>query len=522
MSKHLSVYNDKWLELTGKPARLAADAFPDAKPFEKSLFIPWTLDNSRRLTAMDLPSVSPIARDYDFPCYQFVDMPHQVRIADFICRNRRCYVFAGTGTGKSLSAAWAFDYLMGLGDVSRVLIICPLSIVNETWGDTLSRHFPHLSYSVLYGSAAKRRKLAANNHRIHIINFDGVESILAELQANKYDFVLIDESTAVKNNSTARWKSINAVVPDFAKLVLMTGTPIPQGPMDAYGQAKLMANRPLPKTSARWRDEVLMQVAPYIWKPRSEAMTKVKQVLSPAIYVDKRDVLHDLPPVTYTYRRVEMTASQKKLFEQIRKEQMAEVQGTRITAVNAAVKMSKLLQVAGGAVYDDDGNVVACDVAPRTKEMLDLIDQSLSKTIVFAPFRHVLDQIGAALKKHKIKFRVIHGGVGLSEREEIFSSFQKDDDFSVILAIPSAMSHGVTATAASTIVWFMPVSRNEVYSQACARIDRKGQRLPMTICHLTAHAIERQLYEAQQETLGYEKQVLSLYTRLLKEGLKDD
>ncbi len=518
----LSVHDDRWLELKGRAARQATGSFPDGRSFESSLFVPWTMDNARRLTALKLPSVSTIARDYDFPGNNLRDMPHQVRIADFICRHRRAYIFAEAGTGKTLAAAWAFDYLLQIQDISRVLIICPLSIVRETWGDTLRTHLPHLSWSILYGSAPKRRKLVANNHLVHIINFDGVATIRDELIDNQYDFILIDESTAVKNPSTDRWKNINAVVPPMAHLVQQTGTPIPQGPMDAYGQAKLMGNVILPKTSARFRDEVLVQVAPYIWKPRKEAAQKVKDCLSPALYIARRDVLHDLPPITYTFRQVEMTRTQKALFEKVRKEQLAEVEGSKITAVNAAVKMSKLLQIAGGAVYDDEGNVVACDVRPRVNEMLSLIEQSNSKTIVYAPFRHVLEQISQALRKHHITHSVIHGDVPLSEREAIFKSFQRTDEEQVILAVPSTMSHGVTATAASSIVWFMPTARNETYVQACARIERKGQQLPMTVSHLTAHPIERQLYESQRDTLHYEKTVLSLYRKLLKGGLKDE
>lgn len=506
---------DDWMVLKGGNARRAAGAFPDSVQGKKSLFIPWTLENARRLAAMKLPSVSTIVRDYDFPGHNIAEMPHQVRMADFVCKHRRCYVFGETGVGKTLAVAWAMDHLIEIGDVKRVLIVCPLSIVNETWGDTLRTHFPHLSYSVLWGTPDKRRKLATNNNRIHIINFDGVGTVLEELKRNKYDMVLIDESTALKVATTRRWKWINSVIPATAALVMMTGTPIPQGPMDAYGQAKLMGNMPLPRTTARFRDEVMKQVAPYIWRPREDAADKIKALMSPAIYVAKREVLKDLPPITYTYRHVEMSASQKKLFEQMRKHQLAEVQGTTITAVNAAVKLSKLLQTLGGATYDDDGNIVTCNATPRINEMLDLIDQSLSKTIVFAPFRHVLEQIGAALRKHGVKFRVIHGDVPPKEREEIFRAFQKTDEFEVILAIPSTMSHGVTATAASTIIWFMPTPRNETYSQACARIERKGQQLPMTICHLVSHPIERQLYEAQQETLGYEKKVLALYKQLL-------
>ena len=510
-----------WMDLSGKGVNRLVEAFPESEIDGRSLLVPWTLANSRRLTALRAPSVSPIVRDYEFPG-RFQPMPHQIQIADFIARNRRCYVFAEQGTGKTLASLWAIDYLMQVRDIERVLVICPLSIVRESWGDSLSKHFPHLSWSVLHGTPKKRKALATNNHDIHIINFDGVGTVRDELAANKYDLVLIDESTAVKTASTLRWKNINAIISPTAHLIQQTGTPIPQGPLDAYGQAKLTGNVPLPKTFARYRDEVMKNVAAYRWVPRDDAAEKVRAWLSPALYIAKRDVLKDLPPITYTFRNVEMSAAQKRLFEEMRKHQLAEAAGETITAVNAAVKLSKLLQVASGAAYSDDGNVVACDAGPRIHEMLDVVEQSLSKTVVYAPYRHVLEQISKALTSHHIPHSVIHGGVPLKEREAIFRSFQDTENERVLLAIPGAMAHGVTATAASSMVWFGPVSRNETYVQACARIERQGQTLPMSVVHLVSHPIERQLYEAQRNTLGYEKAVLALYQKVLKGGLKDE
>ena len=519
----LEVVGEKWLGLNrGQDIERARGAFPKSRELEGSLFIPWTLDNSIRLSSMDLPSISPIVRDYDFPAYGIEPMPHQVKMADFIVRNRRGYVFGETGTGKTLSAAWAADYLLQVKAIKRVLVLCPLSIVNESWGDTFRTHFPMRSFVVLRGTPDKRRRLVAGNQSIHIANFDGSKTLGKELAANKYDLVIIDESTAVKTATTAMWKAVNSVIPSTARLILMTGTPIPQGPMDAYGQVKLMGNKKIPHTTARFREEVMVKVTDFKWVPRRGSTERVKELLTPAVYVAKRDVLHDLPDVTYTFRQVEMTKTQKKLFEEIRKMQRAEVEGTQITAVNAAVKLGKLLQVCGGAVFNDDGDVIACDAKNRINEMLEVVDQSLSKSIVFAPYRHVLEQIVEALAKHGKKVAVIHGDVNPTERERIFKSFQTTDEYDTLVAIPNAMAHGVTATAASTMVWFMPTSRNEIYKQACARIDRKGQRLPMTICHLTAHPIEKELYKAQQETLDYEAKVLALYRRVLKGGLSDE
>lgn len=483
--------------------------------------VPWTLKIARYLSSLEVPVISRIAVDYDWPSYRLVvpaPMRHQVQMSDFLVRHRRAFLFGGIGTGKTLSTLWAFDYLRTVTPNYRMLVICPLSIVNESWGDSIKTHFRHLSYSVLVGTAKKRAMLARKSTSIHIINFDGVAVIEDILRSNAYDVVVVDEGTALKNATTRRWKAANRVIHSDAGIWLLTGTPTPQGPMDAYGQAKLLGSRALPKTTMQWKMQTMVQVTSFKWVPRKESPELVKRVLSPALMIDKRKVMADLPPVTNVFRQVAMTAQQKRaLSELFLRDQVVE-QGARITAANAAVRLIKALQVAAGCVYDDDGEVVQFDNTPRINELIDFIEQSASKTVVYVPYRHVLAAVLKALEKRGFKVAVVHGGVGRAERERIFKSFQTTDEYGVLLAIPNAMAHGVTATAASTCVWFLPQSRNEIYTQASGRVDRKGQKLPVTIAHIYGHAVEKQLYEAQQSGVDYERKVLALYQKLSEQS----
>lgn len=525
----VSVYDDRHLLIRGPAAvQDVADYLPGAEcDGLGSLIVPWDLPTARRMAALDLPAVTPMVRDYDWPGYRIEPMAHQLRIANFLAARRRAFCFAGVGVGKTLSTAWPADWLMEIGRVRRVLVTCPLSIVNETWGDTLRRHFPHVGYSVLVGARKKRISLAQNRHAWHIINFDGVVSILDELLENEYDLIIDDESTAHKNPSTDRWKAMNKLVnPKTGRKPMfwaLTGTPTPQGPMDAFGQAKLMnVCKDLPRTLALYRDEVMMQVAPMIWKPRKGSEKRVRHYLSPAIYVDKREALKDhpelLPPI---YRQVEMTANQMQHFERMRIDMLTEVRDaetgevTTVTAANAAVRLCKLLQIASGVVYDDSGDVVEFDNKPRINELKQLIDQSASKTLVFCPFLHVVDRVAKELRKAGYRIGVISGDVSRQERERVLREFQNEDTMDVLVAIPNSIAHGVDAYAASTTVWFLPQPRNEIYQQANGRIDRKGQKLAMTIAHLYSHPVEKQLYEAQQDAHAYERTVLSLFKSVL-------
>lgn len=485
----------------------------------KGALVPWDLATSRRLSALGISTISPMTRDYDFPSYKRkVPNPrnHQVKIADFLVRHRKGFCFGDIGVGKTLSALWAADYLMMAKDIKRVLVVCPLSIVNESWGDSIKAHFPRRSYTVLHANTpAKRLPLAKTKTDFHIVNFDGVHSIKDQLKENDYDLVIVDESTAYKNPSTARWKSLRYVLGEDAGLWLMSGTPVPQGPMDAFGQAKLVGSRGVPKTQMQFKIATMRQVTQYKWVPRKESGEIVRKALSPAIHVDKRAVLKDLPAVTALYRQVDMTSGQKKAFELMRRDMQLTDAGTTITAVNAAVKLLKLMQIAAGVVYDDEGDIVEFDNKPRINEMLSLIEQSASKTVVYVPFRHVLTVVQEALEKAGHKVAVIYGDVPKKQREEIFKSFQSDDKYDVLLAIPNAMAHGITATAASTVIWFMPQMRHEIYTQASGRVDRIGQKLPVTIAHIYGHPVEKELYQNQQEAVGYERKLLALYNKLI-------
>ena len=511
-------YSPDYLRLRVPDPEDAALRIKGAYLDDDSVLIPWDLPTVRRLSALRLPVVSKIAYEYDWPSYKPAipaPMRHQIKAADFLVRHPRSFFFGDVGVGKTISALWAADYLFQLGEIRRALVVCPLSIINESWGNSIARHFRHLSYTPLVGTAKKRQVAVQNPTNIHIVNFDGVSVLRDELAANHYDLVVVDESTAVKSASTIRWKALREVVRPEAMLWMLTGSPTPQGPMDAFGQAKLVNPNMPYRTQMMFKMATMQQVTDFKWVPRKESSQIVREVLSPALHINKREVLPDLPPVTNIFRQVEVTPQQKRAFEKMRQVMQAEENGSKITAANAAVQLCKAIQILGGVCYDDEGEAVSFDNRPRVNEMLALLEQSQSKTMVYVPFLHVLESVADALTEAGVQHRIVYGGVPLKERETIFKEFQTTDKFDCILAIPNAMAHGVTATAASTVVWFMPQSRHEIYTQASGRVDRIGQKLPVTLAHLYGHAVEKKMYEAQQNAADYEREVLSLYKSLM-------
>jgi SNF2 family DNA or RNA helicase len=251
----------------------------------------------------------------------------------------------------------------------------------------------------------------------------------------------------------------------------------------------------------------------YEWNIRPGAWDIVHKLMQPAIRVDKKDVLKDLPPVTYSYRYIPMSPQQKAFYTELEKQQTFTLgSGAAVTAVHAAALFTKLAQIASGCVYTEDGTPLLFDVKARITETLEIISQTDEAVLVFVPYRHTLDMLEPHLKP--LGFKVIHGDI--KDRGDIITELQ-EGKIKGILAIPSTMSHGITATAANTTIWFAPINKAEVYQQANARMDRPGQKNAMTVVHLFGSVAERKIYKSLQEQVEGQDTMLGLFSNIFKE-----
>jgi SNF2 family DNA or RNA helicase len=180
---------------------------------------------------------------------------------------------------------------------------------------------------------------------------------------------------------------------------------------------------------------------------------------------------------------------------------VAEVQeeGATITAVNEAVKLQKLVQIACGVAYDDDGRNVELDCSPRVSVVKEIIEEAGQKVIIFVPLTGTLYMLERELRK-QWSVAVVNGAVSSSERNEIFKNFQNERDPHVLIAHPATMAHGLTLTAASTVVWYGPVSSNEQYVQANGRVERIGKRHVSNVIHIEATDLEAKIYDRLKGT----------------------
>lgn len=479
-----------------------------------NVLVNWTLENSRVLANLGIrKSVAPIVNEYEWPGVH-KPFAHQKYTAAFLAANNRGFCFSSQGTGKTMSVIWAADYLMSKGDIKRALIIAPLSILHSAWMDDIFKTAMHRSAAVAHGSRQKRIDVINGPYEFVIINYDGVDIVKKEM-AGKFDLIVCDEANYLKTPSTKRWKAVNSLITGNTKVWMLTGTPAAQSPVDAFGLAKMTVPQRVPKYAGAWRDRVMMRISQFKWVPNRNATKLVNAALQPAIRFTKEQCL-DLPPMTYQTREVPLSKQQVKYYNTMKKQMLIEAAGEQITAVHAAAGLNKLLQLSVGCVYSDDGQVVEFDAKNRLDEVVEVVSESSNKVIVFVPFRHAIEKVTERLRKEGYSAEIINGSVSVKNRTRIFKEFQESDDPRVLVIQPQAAAHGVTLTAADTIVWFGPVASVETWLQANERINRPSQKNKMTVIKIYGSPVEKRLYDALESKETDQKVLTSLYETELK------
>ncbi len=494
--------------------------------------IPATLMNCRALCSMNLPVPSPMQSGYDWPIKPgWTPLPHQKMTASHMVLHPRSFVFNEMGTMKTLSALWAADFVMreseARGEQCRCIIVAPLSILRVVWNAAIFQHFVGRRRTcVLHGSAEKRRALLARDADFYIINPDGLAiglpsqrgasltGLAADLAArDDIKVVIVDEAGGYRIVGTRRHKAARTLLGSRPYLWLLTGTPTPNGPFDAYGLARLVG---IPiETQRVFKQRVMVQLDQNGWKwaPRAGASAIIHKLLQPAIRFSG-DLLN-LPPCTPEQREVPFSKEQAAAYKALKQFAIAEMKsGHLVHAVNQAVLRMKLIQVAAGAVYgpvQPDGSKPSFDLMPnpRIEEVKAIIDETERKIIIFAPLTNVLHMIKRRLHLFEgdEEIAIINGEVPPNKRGDILRRFgDKESSLRVLLLDPATVSHGVNdLVTASVAIWYCPTDKSEHYQQGNHRIHRPGQTGPTKIVQLVSSSIEREIYsrlERQEDMQG--------------------
>lgn len=496
------------------PGRITT-VIPKSKDMgDGKVLVHWNLEEAQVLKNLQIKDVpSPILGKYNWPG-RYKPFEHQKDTASFLTLHRRAFCLNEQGTGKTGSAIWAADYLMKIGKIKRVLIVCPLSIMDSAWRGDLFNFAMHRTADIAYGAKDKRVKIINGGAEFVIINYDGLNIVEEEIKKGGFDLIIVDEANAYKNAQTTRWKTLNRILTPDTWLWMMTGTPAAQSPVDAYGLAKLVNPKNVPTFFTAFKDMVMTKVTTFKWVVRPNADKVVFEALQPAIRYTKEECL-DLPEMTYVVRDVELTPQQKKYYEALRKQLVVQTTGEQITAVNAAVGLNKLLQISCGAVYADSGETLHFDISNRYKVLREVVDETRQKVLIFVPFKHTIELLREKLTTDGFVTDVISGEVSAGKRADIFRRFQTQPDPRILIIQPQAAAHGVTLTAADTIVWWGPTSSLETYAQANARAHRAGQRHPVTVVKLQGSNAEKHVYRMLDNRITENGKLIDLYKTLL-------
>tara|TARA_R100000654_G_scaffold46157_2_gene72292 strand:+ start:655 stop:2190 length:1536 start_codon:yes stop_codon:yes gene_type:complete len=510
----MQIIRDKAVLLNLRNPKRVTTVIPNSKELSMNeVVVKWGMFEALKLKSLNINVPSPISKRYKW-AGQYKPYEHQKKTAEFLTMNKRAFCFNEQGTGKTASAIWAADYLITQKQIRRVLVVCPLSIMDSAWRADLFSFAMHRSVDVAYGSRKKRADIINSGAEFVIINYDGVDIVKEDIINGGFDCIIVDEATHYKNAQTKRWKTLKKLISDDTWLWMMTGTPAAQSPLDAYGLAKLINPLNVPKFFGSFRDMVMWKVTQFKWMPKENASQIVHEVLQPAIRFTKEECL-DLPDMVYVKRKVEMTKQQVKYYEELRKKMVMQVEDESITAVNAAIVLNKLLQISSGAVYTDDSETLEFDISNRYNVLKEAIDESSQKVLVFVPFRHTIDLLVNRLTADQVTCGIIRGDVSAAKRTELFDKFQTTPNPQVLIIQPQAAAHGVTLTAANTVVWWGPTSSLETYAQANARVHRSGQKHKCTVIQLYGSAAEQRIYRLLDSRIDVHTKIIDLYKELL-------
>lgn len=456
---------------------------------------------------------------------------HQKTTSLFLMKNKRAFVLNEMGTGKTLSALWTCDILLCAEKIRKVLIIGPLSTMKSVWGKEILMNMPHRKFSIAHSPRGQVERVRQMRLPVEfvIMNHDGIKAMEEEIIAQQFDVIIIDELTAFKANSE-RTKCMRRIAdaqygPTHTKIKKrnmkrkrdgavwgMTGEITPNAPTEAFYQCKVVnpESEFLPDYYGQFEDATMEQINEQLFIPKPIAPQIVGMVVKPAIRFRRDDCL-DLPETTYQTFDVDLTPEQDEIYKKMRADMMYEMGQNLITAANSAVQLNKLLQISAGAVKTSDGTILEIGCKPRIDALMDILEGTPNrKLVVFATFRASIEMLRRELEKRGVKVSCIHGDVKQDLRAAHIERFQTGD-LEVLILQPQSSAHGITLTAASTIVWFSLIPSNELHQQGNARIIRAGQVHKTFIYYFLSTKAEKHIYKIIQRKGNVSAETLELF-----------
>jgi len=366
-------------------------------------------------------------------------------------------------------------------EVKKVLVIAPLRVAENVWDAEIEKwdHLKQLTTSKVLGPEKKRMKALDTEADIHIINRENVEWLVKLYEKNwPFDTVVIDELSSFKSNRAKRFRALRKIRPFIKRLIGLTGTPAPNGLIDLWPQLYLLdGGERLGKTITGYRERYFTpdkrsRDVIFTYKPRPEAEETIHEKISDICISMKAEDYLDLPGRINNTISVYMPEKAKQKYDQLERDSLLPLLESDVEAGSAGVLTNKLLQMAGGAVYDEYGEVEEIHKA-KLKALEEVVEAAAGKPVlVFYNYKHELKRI-----QKKFKARILDTNKDIADWNK--------GEVPVMLAHPASAGHGLNLqTGGNIIVWFGLPWSLELYQQANARLDRQGQKETVIVHHL--------------------------------------
>lgn len=421
---------------------------------------------------------------------KFIPHQYQAYATQRILETPHIGLFLEMGLGKTVSTLTAIDQLLNdYFEADKVLVIAPLRVADDTWAREIHKwdHLSHLRISKVLGNVDQRRRALKADADIWVINRENVEWLVGEYGSKwPFDTVVIDELSSFKNHQSKRFKALKRIRPMIKRLIGLTGTPAPNSLMDLWAPVYLLdQGERLGKTIGGYRDRYFVPGersghVVYNWKQKQEAEQRIYDAISDIVVSMKAEDWLELPERIDRVVPVRLMGKAAELYKKLEKELLIEYADADVVAQTAAVLSNKLLQMASGAVYDENRGVKQIHDA-KLDALEDVIEAANGRPVMlFYNFQHSLSRIQQRFPQAQILRK------GKDGNEDIRA--WNNDEIPLLLLHPKSAGHGLNLQESScrTVVWFDQIWSLEEDQQANARVYRQGVKHNIVIVRLMA------------------------------------
>ncbi|UYL91789.1 DEAD/DEAH box helicase [Paenibacillus phage Bloomfield] len=437
-------------------------------------------------------------------------------------------LFLEMGLGKTVSTLTAIDLLLhDYFDIDKVLVIAPLRVAEDTWSREVEKwdHLQHLKISKVLGSAAQRRKALSAKADIYVINRENVEWLVSEL-GNSWDFdtVVIDEISSFKNHQSKRFRALRRVRPMIKRVIGLTGTPAPNSLMDLWAPIYLLdQGERLGKTITGFRDQYFVPGERsghivYKWHEKKEAEQRIYGAIKDIAVSMKAEDWLKLPERIDRTVPIRLSEKAAQLYKKLEKELLLEFVDADVVATTAAALSNKLLQMASGAVYDEERGVKEIHEA-KLDALEDILEASQGKPVmVFYNYKHSLQRVQQRFPQARILRKGKEGVQDITD--------WNTNKIPLLLLHPKSAGHGLNLQESNcqTVIWFDQIWSLEEFQQANARVYRQGQTRKIVVMQLVAEGtMDEEVVEAiYKKATGQEELMQAVKARIerIKEAEK--